>query len=198
MQNARLAPFIAFVAAVSLAAGAAAQVLEIDAGGAVTVHRGPEVFSYNTQSASPLATSNAGPMRDARRSSVLDAIQSAGAKSGLSPQALEAVAWQESRLDPRAISPKGAVGVMQLMPRTAGEMGVDPHNVAANVEGGAGYLARMLNEFHGDLVLALAAYNAGPAAVRRYSGVPPFRQTRAYVDAVLNRLATEAQAEGAP
>jgi soluble lytic murein transglycosylase-like protein len=102
---------------------------------------------------------------------------------------VEAVAWRESRFNPRAVSPKGAMGVMQLMPATAKALGVDPRDAGANIEGGAAYLAQLLNAFGGDLTLALAAYNAGPDAVRQYAGVPPFPETKAFVDAILNRLA---------
>ena len=124
-------------------------------------------------------------------------VQSAADRNGLSAKVVEAVAWRESRFNPQAISPKGAVGVMQLMPGTARAMGVDPRDAAANLDGGAAYLARMLKSFNGDLTLALAAYNAGPDAVRRYAGVPPFPETKAFVDAILNRLANAAALESA-
>jgi soluble lytic murein transglycosylase-like protein len=119
----------------------------------------------------------------------------AGDGVALSPALIEAVAYVESRNNPDAVSKKGARGLMQLMPATARGLGVDPSDPAANVHGGAAYLRAMLNRFDGDLVLALAAYNAGPEAVRRYGGPPPFPETRAYVAAVLERLATNG---GAP
>ncbi len=119
----------------------------------------------------------------------LEAIRAAAARHSVSPALVEAVAWQESRLNQQAVSPKGARGVMQLMPGTARELGVDAHDLAANVEGGAAYLARMMDEFDGDLVKALAAYNAGPGAVKRHGGVPPYAETQGYVAAVLARLA---------
>lgn len=113
-------------------------------------------------------------------------IQPAAAKYGLDPNLVAAVIWAESSGDPNAVSKKGAQGLMQLMPATARELGVgnvlDP---GQNVDGGSRYLRKMLDEHEGDLSLALAAYNAGPNAVRRYGGVPPYRETRDYVGRVL-------------
>ena len=86
------------------------------------------------------------------------------------PLLLEAVAWAESRFNTAARSPTGAIGVMQLMPGTAAELGVDPTDATANIHGGARYLRQMLVLFDGDIERALAAYNAGPAAVQRYNG----------------------------
>ncbi|HWM61070.1 MAG TPA: lytic transglycosylase domain-containing protein, partial [Rhizomicrobium sp.] len=86
-------------------------------------------------------------------------------------------------------SPKGARGVMQLMPGTARGLGVNAGDLSANVDDGAAYLAQMLDRFDGDIIKSLAAYNAGPEAVTRYGGVPPYPETQAYVSAVLGRLA---------
>lgn len=96
----------------------------------------------------------------------------------------------ESAYNPRAVSPVGAIGLGQLMPDTARALGVDPNNWRQNLDGSARYLAMMLAEF-GDVRLALAAYNAGPEAVREYSGLPPYRETQNHVQRVLdvfNRL----------
>jgi hypothetical protein len=96
----------------------------------------------------------------------------------------------ESGYDPRAVSSQGAIGLGQLMPGTAYELGVDPHDWSQNLDGSARYLALMLAEF-GDVRLALAAYNAGPEAVRAHGGTPPFTETRTHVQrvlAVFNRL----------
>lgn len=87
---------------------------------------------------------------------------------------------QESNWDPRARSHKGAIGLAQLMPFTARSLGVDPHDPVQNLNGGARYLAEQYRKF-GSWRLALAAYNAGPGAVQKYGGVPPFRETRNYV-----------------
>ena len=113
----------------------------------------------------------------------------AASTTGLSPQLLEAVARQESGFNPEAQSPAGAVGVMQLMPATARELGVNPANAAQNISGGAHYLAELLAQFQ-SLPLALAAYNAGPSAVQRYGGVPPYAQTQHYVQDIMASLST--------
>lgn len=187
------------VLAASLAGGAGAQVLDIAPDGAVTTLRRPAVFSDPAGAPQLILPDPSTPRAAAApsRTSLADQVRSAADHSGLSAKVVEAVAWRESRLNPQAVSPKGAVGVMQLMPATARAMGVDPLDSAANLEGGAAYLARMLRTFNGDLTLALAAYNAGPEAVRRYAGVPPFPETKAFVDAILNRLANSVVEENA-
>jgi soluble lytic murein transglycosylase-like protein len=92
----------------------------------------------------------------------------------------------ESGFNPRAVSPKGARGLMQLMPGTAAKLGVqDSFDAQANVDGGTRYLRELLARFHNDLARALAAYNAGPQRVEQYHGVPPYRETRAYVSSVI-------------
>ena len=113
-------------------------------------------------------------------------ITPAASKYDLDPNLVAAVIWAESSGDPNAVSSKGAQGLMQLMPATARELGVgnvlDP---GQNVEGGSHYLRQMLDAHDGDLSLALAAYNAGPDAVRQYGGVPPYRETQNYVGKVM-------------
>jgi soluble lytic murein transglycosylase-like protein len=107
-----------------------------------------------------------------------DAAQAAG----VDPRLLVAVARRESAFDSRAVSPVGACGIMQIMPATATYLGIsDVFDARQNVFGGARYLRTLLDTFHGDLDLTLAAYNAGPGAVQRYNGVPPFPETRTYV-----------------
>jgi soluble lytic murein transglycosylase-like protein len=102
------------------------------------------------------------------------------------PALVKAVIAAESDFDPNAVSRAGAQGLMQLMPKTAASLGVeDPLAPDENVDGGVRYLRSMMDRF-GDLPLALAAYNAGPTAVVRYGGVPPYRETRDYVTRVLN------------
>jgi soluble lytic murein transglycosylase-like protein len=100
---------------------------------------------------------------------------------------LKAVARAESCFDPQAISRAGARGLMQLMPRTARELGVtDIHDQTQNLHGGAKYLSQMLQRYAADTRKALAAYNAGPGAVDRYQGIPPFPETHRYIDTVLS------------
>ena len=120
------------------------------------------------------------------------AITSAASRQLLNRDLLEAVAWRESGFRQTAVLPKGAVGVMQIMPGTAQAMGVDRYDLHQNIEDGAAYLRQMLSRYGGNLNLALAAYNAGPGAVDRYGGVPPFRETQAYVGAIVGRLAQRA------
>lgn len=110
------------------------------------------------------------------------------AKYDISPALLEAVVWQESRWNERAVSPVGARGLAQLMPGTAAQMGVDAGDPMANLEGGARYLRMQLDAFEGNVEKALAAYNAGPARVVRAGGIPNIRETREYVSAIMTRL----------
>lgn len=98
---------------------------------------------------------------------------------------LRAIAHAESLFDEKAISPKGAQGVMQLMPETAKELGVvDPFSAAESIDAGARYFTSLLKRFKGDATLAIAAYNAGPGAVSRYDGVPPYAETKTYLEKV--------------
>ena len=114
-----------------------------------------------------------------------DLITASATRNGVDPALLKGLIRQESNFDPNAGSPAGARGLAQLMPSTAASLGVgDPTNPAAAIEGGARYLREQLDSFGGSVPLALAAYNAGPAAVTRAGGVPPFAETRHYVQQV--------------
>lgn len=116
-------------------------------------------------------------------------IQDVAREFGLDPHLLASQMQKESGGRPHLVSPAGAKGLMQLMPATARAMGVkDPFDPIQSMRGGARYLKEQLETFNGDRQLALAAYNAGPGNVRKYGGVPPFKETRVYVREILERL----------
>ena len=112
-------------------------------------------------------------------------IDAAARGYGVDAALLRGLIRQESNFHPNAVSPAGARGLTQLMPGTAAALGVDPSNPAQAIEGGAKYLRQQLDRFGGDEAKALAAYNAGPGAVQRYGGVPPYAETQAYVQRVM-------------
>jgi len=121
---------------------------------------------------------------------VLETVEKAARQYDLSPTLLQAMIRAESGGDPRAVSPKGAKGLMQLIDSTAQELGVtDQFDPEQNIMAGAKYLRRLLDMFKGDLKLALAAYNAGPGNVQRFGGIPPFRETQEYVQKVIKFMA---------
>jgi len=187
----RVLPFAASWVLLGAAVSARAQVLSIGDDGAVTRHAGPA--QYLSADLTPRYIAPDAPPRAARpaaapQAAVAAAIRDTAERLRLDPALLTAVAWQESRFRTDAVSAKGALGVMQLMPATARGLGVDPYDVKSNIEGGGAYLQGLLARYRGDLPMALAAYNAGPGAVERHGG-QRFAETQAYVTAVLQRLA---------
>jgi soluble lytic murein transglycosylase-like protein len=129
---------------------------------------------------SPVAIA-AKPIRSTR-----EWVEEAALRAELPPAIVHAVAKAESGYRQDAISPKGAIGVMQLMPGTAKELQADPHDAEQNTQAGAMYLRGLLVRYNGDVARALAAYNAGPGAVDKYGTVPPYRETRSYVNRVID------------
>ena len=105
-------------------------------------------------------------------------------EEGVDPDLFMRLVEAESSFDPNATSSAGAIGLTQLMPGTASDLGIDPTDPVQNLRGGARYLKQQLDSF-GDPTLALAAYNAGPGNVRKYGGIPPFKETQAYIDRIL-------------
>lgn len=181
---------LAGLAFMSSAVSAQADVMELGANGFVWVAGAPRSAQSDRLDVGPRSeqglthvSDTAGPA--AWRAQVAMLAQ----KYDISPALLEAVVWQESRWHSEARSSKGAHGLAQLMPGTAREMGVDIANPLSNLEGGARYLKIQLDRFDGDIERALAAYNAGPSRVLSAGGVPQIPETKAYVSAIMTRLA---------
>jgi len=163
-----------------------------DASGTLVVSNKPRtsagaaVSTYAVHGASAIRTTRPAPRVDGRYD---DLIEQYARAHGVSPALVRAVIQAESGFDARAVSNKGAMGLMQLMPATARELGVaDPFHPGDNIRGGVTYLARLLTRYDDDVELALAAYNAGPGNVERYGNkVPPFRETRDYVKKITQK-----------
>ncbi len=158
-----------------------AQVLSVGDDGTATMqctaYQNPQVRETHTNAPRPIPAAYA------------DLIQSAAVRVDVSPALLDALARQESNYNPAAVSRKGAIGIMQLMPATAKALNLNPNDPAQNIMGGAIVLRQALNAFGGQIDLALAAYNAGQGAVAKYGGIPPYAETRAYVRQNLDKLA---------
>jgi len=157
----------------------------------------PEVTQGEVPAPSPAP--QVGALGTAFRSPVeyIAYFQAAAARHRVDPSLLDAIAYQESRFRGAVVSPKGAIGIMQLMPGTAQMLGVNPWDVRQNIEGGTAYIRAMLDRFGGNQALALAAYNAGPEAVARHGGIPPYAETQAYVRRIQADLAARATAMAA-
>jgi soluble lytic murein transglycosylase-like protein len=155
----------------------------------------PAAPAQSTSFAGALASAqtspSAAPAPGAGASTAFGAeIDAAAASNGIDPALLKGLVSQESGFDPNARSGAGALGLTQLMPGTAAGLGVtNPLDPAQSLQGGAKYLRQQLDRFGGDEKLALAAYNAGPGAVARFGGVPPYRETQNYVNSVLSKAA---------
>jgi soluble lytic murein transglycosylase-like protein len=192
----------AILAAGLAASPADAQVMEISPDGVVSVRDGSGEAAWTIVQGPSEATPDpaleidvpAGALTNIDQASVPSrfaaAVQNAAGAAGISPALLSALVWQESRWNPAAVSPKGAVGLTQLMPQTARELGVNPTDPVANLSGGARYLRKLLNSFDGNVEKALAAYNAGPARVIKANGIPAIPETRAYVASVVQRISS--------
>ncbi|MBE0599207.1 MAG: lytic transglycosylase domain-containing protein [Desulfuromonadales bacterium] len=152
----------------------------VDADGVVHFTNTPTTgkFAFYRKEKTPSLSASAGGER------IAEAIRRNASQFSLEEALIRAVIKAESDYNPRALSSKGAMGMMQLIPETARLMQVsDPYNAEENIRGGSRYLRLMLDEF-GTVELALAAYNAGPGAVRRHRGIPPYQETRTYVERV--------------
>ena len=167
---------------------ARADVLDISQDGLVTVYKVPSIF--RTEGVNPIPVTVAKLQRFRSPATPAPAIgnllAAAASRYAIRVNLLTAMAWRESHFRADAVSPKGAVGVMQLMEGTARGLGVDRYDLSQNILGGAAYFRQLMNRFEGNEALALAAYNAGPQAVGRANGIPNFRETRDYVSAILD------------
>jgi soluble lytic murein transglycosylase-like protein len=197
----RLCAAAAFAAAGVCASPASAQVMDISPDGTVSVRQGAGAATWVvvTPASDQTVDQNGQPIVPAYAYTDMNpppvppqfaaALTHAASAANVSPTLLSALVWQESRWNPQALSPKGAMGLTQLMPGTARDLGVNPSDPLANLVGGARYLRQLLDQFDGDVEKALAAYNAGPARVRSAGGIPAIAETRAYVASIVRRVA---------
>ena len=184
----RLLVFTAAICA-SFPVGAAAQIYSWrDGDGTLVLSTTPKVgasVTYAVRNVSDIRTTRRGVNRRAEEFEPL--IATYAEKHDVRADLVRAVIQAESAFDPLARSQKGAMGLMQLMPATAAELGVtDPYDPAQNIRGGVAYLKSLLVQYSHNEELALAAYNAGPTAVDKYDGVPPYRETRNYIERIKN------------
>ena len=198
---------IALAAALGSAGAAQADVLEVGAGGTVKVlSDAPNATWASADHVDEVELIDGGAAVPATAVTVLtergwsgayaNALVEVAKANDISPYLLEAVVWQESRWNPSAVSRAGAIGLAQLMPGTARDLGVDPRDPVQNLAGGARYLRQQLNRFDGNVEKALAAYNAGPGRVMTAGGIPSIPETQAYVRAIVARLAANSIQEG--
>lgn len=198
----------AFVTCLALTSTPAlADVMQIEADGARWIAGGPEAVPVTevapqtektVELPADFAVPNEAIANAARQAGLIPVhyvakVHELSRRFDLSPALIEALVWQESRWRANAVSPKGARGLAQLMPGTAKELGVNPNDPFANLEGGARYLREQLDRFDGNLEKALAAYNAGPGRVIKANGVPRIRETQQYVSAIMGRLSNHSR-----
>lgn len=198
--------FLALAASLAWAGAAEADVIEIGSNGAIkTLSDAPNAtwMSDDTQQTTGTTDGIAvfpdgavTVLSDRITGNYAQALQDIARANDISPHLLEALVWQESRWNQAAVSRAGAIGLAQLMPATARDLGVDPHDPIQNLSGGARYLRQQLNRFDGDVEKALAAYNAGPGRVMTARGIPSIPETQAYVRAIVARLAANSIQEG--
>ena len=198
--------FIAVLSAMAWAGSAHAEVMEVGADGSLKVLRDAPDATWSTGKLETAAIpAEATVIPDVAVTVLKDngwsgqyakAMVEIARANDISPHLLEAVVWQESRWNPGAVSRAGAIGLAQLMPGTARDLGVDPRDPIQNLSGGARYLRQQLNRFDGNVEKALAAYNAGPGRVMTAGGIPSIPETQAYVRAIVARLAVNSIKEG--
>jgi soluble lytic murein transglycosylase-like protein len=163
------------------------QSIRLQAG--ITADTADSFFALPWEPLSPAASGAGADCRPISPAEVDNYVQAAAKREGFTPDLLRAVIGRESGFQPCVVSSKGAQGLMQLMPTTAAELGVtDPFDPQENIDGGARYLGEMLTRYGGDLELALSAYNAGPAQVDHYKGIPPIPETINYVANIMKGL----------
>ncbi len=172
-------------------------IVRLYASGGVTEVPAAHITGFETEEALPKAASDV-QSAEVQRAAVApnpeQLVTAAAKKNGLPPELVHSVVAAESGYHAAAVSKKGAIGLMQLMPSTARDYGADPTDPKQNVEAGTQYLRDLLLKYQHDehqVSRALAAYNAGPGAVDRYHGVPPYRETRAYVARVIRKYETK-------
>jgi soluble lytic murein transglycosylase-like protein len=158
-----------------------------DANATPTISNAPSSGRFASMVQNQLAGEEGGAATPTATPAIEHLVQTNSAAQGVDPDLVRAVMANESAFDPNATSNAGAQGLMQLMPNTAASLGVsNSYDPSQNVAGGTAYLRQLLTQFGGDVTKAVAAYNAGPEAVQKYNGIPPYPETQSYVQNVLD------------